>query len=73
MEAFPPTPVEVLDPFRGAWRSPSSSTTASPFAVRIPRVKAFCESKFRASRITTTRRSCEAIPASTSSALSGLP
>jgi len=38
----------------GSWRSPSSSTTASPVATRIPLVKALCAPKARVCEITDT-------------------
>ncbi len=38
----------------GSCRSPSSSTTASPVAIRIPLVNALCEPKLRAWLMTTT-------------------
>ena len=57
----------------GSWRSPSSSTTASPVATRIPLVKALCAPKARVWVTTTVRGSAAASFASTSRLSSGLP
>ena len=52
--AMPTTLDELGISSGGSWRSPSSSTTASPVATRIPLVKALCAPKARVCEITDT-------------------